>query len=71
MAVEPNIPLDSDVEKKLGISNEKCQLTDIFDAIEEADIIVFLVAHKQFKHLDLSDLNYMEYSVLMNNKKHR
>jgi len=71
MAVEPNIPLDSDVEKKLGISNEKCQLTDIFDAIEEADIIVFLVAHKQFKHLDLSDLNFMDFCGLMNNKKHR
>jgi len=70
VAVEPNISLDTDREKKLGITNESFRLVDIFDGIEEADIIVFLVAHKQFKHLDLSELNCMDYCGLMN-KKHK
>ncbi len=70
VAVEPNISLVTDREKKLGITNETFRLVDIFDGIEEADIIVFLVAHKQFKHLDLSDLNCMDFCGLMN-KKHK
>ena len=70
IAIEPNIPLDTDIEKKLGITNENFKLVDVFDGIEEADFIVFLVAHKQFKHLDLSDLNCMDYCGLMN-KKHK
>ena len=70
IAIEPNIPLDTDIEKKLGITNENFKLVDIFDGIEKADFIVFLVAHKQFKHLDLSDLNCMDYCGLMN-KKHK
>ena len=66
MAVEPNIPLDTDIEKKLGITNKYFRLVDIFDGIEEADIIVLLVSHKQFKHLDLSDMEYLDFCGVMN-----
>ncbi|RUM44165.1 MAG: UDP-N-acetyl-D-mannosamine dehydrogenase [Hydrogenimonas sp.] len=70
MAVEPNIPLDSDVKEMLHISNETFQLSDIFDAIEEADLIVFLVAHKQFKRLDYHDLNCLDFCGVMNRANH-
>lgn len=60
-AVEPNIPMDTDPAKKLGIDNPTFKLMDIFDAIEEADLLVFLVAHKQFKHLDVSDLDHLDF----------
>ena len=69
-AVEPNIPLNTDVAKNLKIDNPSFKLMDIFDAIEEADLLVFLVAHKQFKHLDVSDLEYLDFCGVTN-KKHR
>jgi len=42
--VEPNI-----------YSHSVYKLTDYEEAIEKADIIVFLVAHKEFKKIDISD----------------
>jgi len=68
MAVEPNIPLDMD-PKKLGILNKTFKLVDVFQAIEEADIIVFLVAHKQYKRLDLSDLNTFDFCGVTNKEQ--
>jgi len=68
MGVEPNISLDTDVTKKLKIENGTFKLVDIFDALEEADLLVFLVAHKQFKHLDVTGLNYLDYCGVIKNK---
>ena len=68
IAVEPNIPMDTDVEKSLKISNKTFKLADVFDALEEADLIVFLVAHKQFKRLDYHDLNCLDFCGVMNKK---
>ncbi|WP_353663227.1 UDP-N-acetyl-D-mannosamine dehydrogenase [Hydrogenimonas sp. SS33] len=68
-AVEPNIPLETDPKKKLGIDNPRFRLIDVFDALEDADLLVFLVAHKQFKHLDVSDLNYLDFCGVMNKHK--
>ncbi len=66
IAVEPNIPLNTDVEKKLKISNNSFKLADVFDALEEADLIVFLVAHKQFKRLDYRGLDCLDFCGVMN-----
>jgi UDP-N-acetyl-D-mannosaminuronic acid dehydrogenase len=71
IAVEPNIPLDTDPKSKLHIDSDSFKLADIFDAIEEADLLVFLVAHKQFKHLDVSDLDYFDFcGVTRKPKRH-
>ncbi len=69
VAIEPNIPLDTDIPKKLKIDNPSFHLMDIFDAIEEADLLVFLVAHKQFRHLDVSDLNFLDFCGVTNKKQ--
>jgi len=68
MAVEPNIPMAMD-HKKLGITNKSFKLVDVFQAIEEADIIVVLVAHKQYKRLDLSDLNIFDFCGVTNKEQ--
>ncbi len=69
VAIEPNIPLDTDIPQKLKIDNPSFHLMDIFDAIEEADLLVFLVAHKQFRHLDVSDLNFLDFCGVTNKKQ--
>ncbi len=68
IAVEPNIPLDTD-PKTLGITNESFKLTDIFSAIEEADLVVFLVAHKQYKRLDMTGLNIFDFCGVTNKEQ--
>ena len=69
IAVEPNIPRSTDPAKKLNIDNETFRLMDIFDAIEEADLLIFLVAHKQFRRLDVEDLNYLDFCGVIDKKK--
>ena len=55
VCVEPNIPLNS----TLNTQNSTLQLTSLEDVIENADVITFLVAHKEFKDLDVkSDLDF-------------
>lgn len=51
VACEPNIPLDT-AHSALKIQNSKFYLADIGDAIE-SEIVVFLVAHKEFKNLNV------------------
>ena len=69
IAVEPNIPLNTDVREKLKIDNPNFKLVDIFEALEEADLLVFLVAHKQFRRLDVEDLNYLDFCGVVDKKK--
>ncbi len=45
VCVEPNIPLDH----QLSTINHRLKLVDLDSALAEADIQVFLVAHKEFK----------------------
>lgn len=48
LAVEPNIE-----------SHKEFEIVDYKDAIEQADIVTFLVAHKEFKNLDIkTDLDF-------------
>jgi UDP-N-acetyl-D-mannosaminuronic acid dehydrogenase len=42
LAVEPNLT-----------SNDKRKLTDTNQALQQADIIVFLVSHSEFKNLEI------------------
>jgi len=44
ICVEPNIPLDT----KLKSNNRELKLISLEDALETADIAIFLVAHKEF-----------------------
>ncbi len=58
MACEPNIPLDFD-HSKLNIQNPTFQLVDVNQIIELADVVTFLVAHKEFKNLNIeSELDF-------------
>jgi len=51
LAVEPNV-------KKF----KEFTLVDYKDALEEADVVTFLVAHKEFKGLDIdTELDFVEY----------
>lgn len=50
IACEPNIPLDYD-RSILKIKNLTFKLLNMYEAVNKADIIVFLVAHKSFKSL--------------------
>ncbi|WP_424686282.1 MAG: UDP-N-acetyl-D-mannosamine dehydrogenase [Halarcobacter ebronensis] len=52
IACEPNIPLDFD-HSKLNINNSKFELKSVEDSIEDSDIFVMLVAHKEFKGLKI------------------
>ena len=55
LAVEPNIPLDY----QLSTRNNQLKLVDLNTALAESDIQVFLVAHKEFKKLDIkTDLDF-------------
>ena len=49
VCVEPNIPLNS----QLPTINSQLKLEKLEDALESADIVTFLVAHKEFKKLDI------------------
>ncbi len=49
MCVEPNIPLDY----KLSTNNHQLKLVELSTALAESDLQVFLVAHKEFKKLDI------------------
>ena len=58
IACEPNIPLEFD-HSKLKIKNSKIQLVDVKQIIDSADIVTFLVAHKEFKKLNIkTDLDF-------------
>ena len=50
IACEPNLPHDIEYSK-LKISNQTFQVLNMYEAVNKADIIVFLVAHKSFKSL--------------------
>ncbi|MEA3419419.1 MAG: UDP-N-acetyl-D-mannosamine dehydrogenase [Campylobacterota bacterium] len=55
VCVEPNIPLTS----TLNTQHSALQLVSSEDAIENADVVTFLVAHKEFKDLDIkTDLDF-------------
>jgi len=55
ICAEPNISLDIKLETN---SSKPLVLVDYKDAINEADIIVFLVAHNEFKSLQVSNSLY-------------
>lgn len=57
LAVEPNI-------KK----HEKFNLTNYEDAIEKADIFVFLVKHKEFKNIELSEKVILDFCGVIETK---
>jgi UDP-N-acetyl-D-mannosaminuronic acid dehydrogenase len=50
LAVEPNIK-----------SHKEIQLTDYQTAVSQADIIVFLVAHKEFKNIQLENKTVLDF----------
>ena len=50
LAVEPNIE-----------SHEEFKITDYKTALTEADIIVFLVAHKEFSGIDVNNKEFMDF----------
>jgi UDP-N-acetyl-D-mannosaminuronic acid dehydrogenase len=50
MAVEPNLKKHPDLE-----------ITDTLRAVMEADLIVFLVAHKEFRSLDITDKPVLDF----------
>jgi len=54
IAVEPNISLDIP-HSKLKINNSKFELKSLDDALATSDILVMLVAHKEFKALSTMD----------------
>ncbi|MBD3724672.1 MAG: hypothetical protein IE891_07820, partial [Flavobacteriaceae bacterium] len=55
VCVEPNIPLDY----QLSTSNNQLKLVDLNSALADSEIQVFLVAHKEFKNLDVqTDLDF-------------
>ena len=55
VCVEPNIPLDSE----LNTHHSKLNITSIEDALATSDLAVFLVAHKEFKNLEIeTDLDF-------------
>lgn len=49
VCVEPNIPLDT----QLSTLNSKLKLENLEDTLATSDLQVFLVAHKEFKKLDI------------------
>ena len=49
VCVEPNIPLDT----QLATLNSKLKLENLEDTLATSDLQVFLVAHKEFKKLDI------------------
>ena len=53
LAVEPNIE-----------SHKEFEIVDYKDAIEQADIVTFLVAHKEFKNLDIK--TNLDFSGVLN-----
>ena len=61
IAVEPNIPLDTP-HSKLKINNSKFELKSLDDALATSDILVMLVAHKEFKAL--STMNQQSLTML-------
>ncbi len=57
LAVEPNIEKFDDFE-----------ILDYETAIKEADIVVFLVAHKEFKDLETENKNVLDFCGVINSK---
>lgn len=53
LAVEPNIE-----------SHKEFEIVDYKDAMEQADIVTFLVAHKEFKNLDIE--TYLDFCGVLN-----
>ncbi|MCK9453301.1 MAG: UDP-N-acetyl-D-mannosamine dehydrogenase [Bacteroidales bacterium] len=49
VCVEPNIPLDTELKTQ----NSKLKTTSLETALADSDLQVFLVAHKEFKNLDV------------------
>ena len=60
VCVEPNIPLDS----QLATNNFTLELISIDDAVVFSDILIFLVAHKEFKKLDIK--NKLDFCGVLN-----
>ncbi|MFA5502590.1 MAG: UDP-N-acetyl-D-mannosamine dehydrogenase [Sulfurovaceae bacterium] len=64
VCVEPNIPVDSELSTRpegsaLGVQHSKLNITSIEDALATSDLAVFLVAHKEFKGLEIkTDLDF-------------
>jgi len=48
--IEPNIPLDTELKTQ---GSKVLSLIDYQEAIKDADIVVFLVAHDEFKNLEV------------------
>lgn len=58
VACEPNIPLDTS-HSSLKIQNSKFKLVNLESALADSDLLVFLVAHREFKKLDIkSELDF-------------
>ncbi|MBD3842784.1 MAG: UDP-N-acetyl-D-mannosamine dehydrogenase, partial [Campylobacterales bacterium] len=58
ICVEPNIPLDYFTNHESRITNH-LKLVEYQEAVEKADVVTFLVAHKEFKDLEIeTDLDF-------------
>jgi len=60
LAVEPNIVSYKDIE-----------IIEYKKALEDADIVVFLVAHKEFKNLEINNKKVLDFCGIINNKEDR
>lgn len=45
---------------------EKFQIYDLEEALEKADLVVFLVAHNKFKHLNIKDKDILDFCGVLN-----
>ncbi|UFH59222.1 UDP-N-acetyl-D-mannosamine dehydrogenase [Sulfurovum mangrovi] len=58
ICVEPNIPLDYFTNHESQVTNH-LKLVEYQEAVEKADVVTFLVAHKEFKNLEIeTDLDF-------------
>jgi len=61
VCVEPNISLESEIKS----FNSTLKLDSLNNAIKEADIVVFLVGHKEFKNLNINNKRILDFCGVM------
>ncbi len=61
--IEPNIPLDTKLTTQ---GSKRLDLIDYQDAVNKSDIIVFLVAHDEFKDLNKLDKISLDFCGVLN-----
>jgi len=65
VCVEPNIPLESEIKS----FDSTLKLDSLNNTINEADIVVFLVGHKEFKNLNINNKRLLDFCGVTGEKK--